>query len=318
MSNNMKNVLVVGTGEIAGEYCKILRSMGIFPDVVGRNQDKAKEFSEKYGVNAVGGGLDAYLSKNEKCYEYAIVATDVLSLGQNTYALLSCGVPNILVEKPAGMDKAEIEAVSNLADKNGAKVYVAYNRRFYASTNQALKIIKADGGVKSFSFEFTEWAHVITKLEVDDKVKNNWFLANSTHVVDLAFFLGGEPKNMANFVAGGLEWHKNGCIYAGAGTTFYGALFSYQANWASPGRWSVEILTKSHRLYFKPMERLGVQNLGSLEVNFVEIDDEIDLKFKPGFYKEVESFINKSDDGKKKIIQDQLRYMQYFDDIEGK
>ena len=66
------------------------------------------------------------------------------------------------------------------------------------------------------------------------------------------------------------------------------------------------------------MEKLSVQELGSVAVNPVEIDDKIDLDFKPGFYKEVDSFINEINDGKKKTIHDQLRYMEYFEKIEGK
>jgi len=318
MSDNLKQVLVVGTGAIAGEYCKVLKSMGISPDVVGRNEAKAQKFGADNGVCAFGGGIDDYLNKTDKRYDYAIVATDVLNLCANTCSLLEHGVKNIFTEKPAGMDKAEIKKICEMADKYSANVYVAYNRRFYSSTAKALEIIHEDGGVKSFNFEFTEWSHVIEPLPTPANVKEQWFLANSTHVVDLAFFLGGEPEEIASFVTGELDWHKKGCVYAGAGMTKDKALFSYQANWAAPGRWAVEILTSKHRLYFRPMEKLSVQELGSVAVNPVEIDDKLDLDFKPGFYKEVESFINEINDGKKKNIHDQLRYMEYFEKIEGK
>ena len=317
MSDNLKNVLVVGTGEIAGEYCKVLYRMGIVPDVVGRNEEKARKFGVEHCVDAFGGGLENYLKKTSKIYDYAIVATDVLNLCSNTCLLLDYGVKNILTEKPAGMNKVEIERICQVAEKNDARVYVAYNRRFYSSTAKAMEIICEDGGVKSFNFEFTEWSHVIAHLSTSPKVKNEWFLANSTHVVDLAFFLGGEPEEITSYVMGNLDWHKKGCVYVGAGVTRDKSLFSYQANWAAPGRWSVEILTSKHRLYFKPMEKLAVQELGSVAVNELVIDDRIDQEFKAGFYKEVESFIDEIADGKKKTIQDQLRYMEYFEKIEG-
>ena len=74
------------------------------------------------------------------------------------------------------------------------------------------------------------------------------------------------------------------------------ALFSYHANWEAPGRWSVEILTPKHRLYFKPMETLQIQEIGSVAVNPVQIDDTLDKEFKPGLYLQVKSFL----DGKQK------------------
>lgn len=317
MPDNLKQVLVVGTGDIAAEYCKVLKHMGISPDVVGRKEAKAQKFGANNGVCAFGGGVDDYLNSTKKRYEYAIVATDVLNLCANTCSLLEHGIKNVFTEKPAGMNKDEIQKICEVADKFSANVYVAYNRRFYASTAKALEIIHEDGGVKSFNFEFTEWSHVIEPLPTPVCIKENWFLANSTHVVDLAFFLGGEPEKIVCFNKGRLSWHPNGCVYAGAGVTKDNALFTYQANWAAPGRWGVEILTNKHRLYFKPMEKLAIQELGSVAVNVMEIDDELDIKYKPGFYKEIESFLNELDDGKKKTIQDQLRYMNYFEKIEN-
>ena len=41
-------------------------------------------------------------------------------------------------------------------------------------------------------FEFTEWSHNI-RLKLNQQVKESWFLANSTHVVDLVFHLIGLP-----------------------------------------------------------------------------------------------------------------------------
>lgn len=318
MPNNVKSVLIVGTSDIAAEYCKILLCMGITPDVVGRNEEKAAIFGGKNGVKAYGGGIEAYMASTETKYDYAIVATDIMSLSKNTCTLIHNGIKQIFTEKPAGMNKSEIENICRLSDEYNASVYVAYNRRFFSSTDKAIEIIKEDGGVKSFNFEFTEWTHIIEPLPTPAPIKEAWFLANSTHVVDLAFFLGGEPKDMHSFVSGNLTWHKDGCVYAGAGVSENNALFSYQANWAAPGRWAVEVLTSKHRLYFKPMEKLAIQNIGSVAVNQVEIDDKLDQDYKPGFYKEVESFILNIDDGKKKTIQDQLRYMLYFEQIEGK
>ena len=132
MSDNLKQVLVVGTGEIAGEYCKVLHAMGIVPDVVGRNEAKAKAFGKDNDVAAFGGGIDNYLVNNSPQYTYAIVATDVLNLCANTCSLLEHGVKNVFVEKPAGMNKTEIKKICQLAEKYNANVYVAYNRRFYS------------------------------------------------------------------------------------------------------------------------------------------------------------------------------------------
>ncbi len=278
---------------MATDYHKVLNDLDVFFKVIGRGNKSAKSFYNKTGVKPFVGGLDSFLADNpEKC-SHAIVAVGVERLAETTKQLLKYGIQNILVEKPAGLNKEEIESVAKLTKEENANVFVAYNRRFYASVIKAKEIIKEDGGVTSFIFEFTEWSHEIEKIEKASGVKENWFLANSTHVVDLAFYLGGKPKEISSFVNGGLDWHPSASVFSGAGISETGALFSYQANWESAGRWSVEILTKKHRLIFRPMEKLQIQNRGSVQIDFVDnIDYSLDVSYKPGLFLQNSYFMN--------------------------
>lgn len=316
MSDNVK-VLVVGAGYMAKEYCKVLQAQNVEPVVVGRGVESAKIFEEEMGIPVIAGGIVNALQEIESIPEMAIVAVNVDQLADSTEALLNAGVKRILVEKPAGIDKAEIESVLHLMKEKKAEIYVAYNRRYYASTEKALEIIEQDGGVTSFHFEFTEWSHVIEKTGHAPIVKENWFLANSSHVVDLAFFLGGFPREISAYVKGELSWYKKASAFAGAGISEKGAVFSYQANWAAPGRWGVEVLTAKHRLYFRPMEQLAIQELGTVKVENVDINDVLEKKFKPGLYKQTEAFVKDSDDGKRISLEEQLRHMSFYKEMEN-
>jgi len=292
MSDNMnKNIWLIGAGQMAVDYHKVLDDLEVPFTVVGRGKSSAKLFFNKTGFKPFLGGLKAFLLGNPNPCSHAIVAVGVEKLAETTSQLLEYGIKNILVEKPAGLNKEEIGAVAKLAKEKKANVYVAYNRRFYASVLKAKKIITKDGGVISFNFEFTEWSHEIEKLEKAPGVKENWFLANSTHVVDLAFYLGGKPKEISSYVSGGLDWHPSASIFSGAGVSETGALFSYQANWESAGRWGVEMLTKEHRLIFRPMEKLQIQKRGSVKIDFVDdIDYALDEKYKPGLYLQTNNY----------------------------
>lgn len=232
MPNNMNHrILLVGSGPMAQEYAKVLMSLGVCFDVIGRGNDSANRFKENTGISVITGGLvDAYEKLPDKP-THAIIATNVEYLAEHTLFLLSKGINNILVEKPAGLYLEEIEKVADFAKLKQAKVYVAYNRRFYSSVIETQKFIEKDGGVLSFHFEFTEWSHIVEKLNRPKEVLQQWLLANSTHVIDLAFYLGGEPKEICSFISGGTDWHPSASIFSGAGTTVNGALFSYHANW---------------------------------------------------------------------------------------
>ena len=71
----------------------------------------------------------------------AIVAVGVENLASVSMQLLQYGINKILIEKPAGIFFKEITDLVKLANNNKASVFVAYNRRFYASSQKAKEII---------------------------------------------------------------------------------------------------------------------------------------------------------------------------------
>lgn len=292
MKNNMKKCWLVGAGYMGEEYAKVLKSLEVDFLVIGRRRSNVDKIINEFEIDGFSGGLISYLETNPEVPEYAIVAVTVEELKNTTINLINFGIKKILVEKPAGLNKLEIEQLNDLAIINDAEIFVAYNRRFYASVIKAKEIIKNDGGVKSFNFEFTEWSHEIVNLNKPKEVKENWFLGNSTHVVDLAFFLGGKPKDIKSFTSGSLSWHNSSSIFSGAGISEQNALFSYLANWEAPGRWGVEVLTNSNRLIFRPLEKLQIQKNGSLAITFVDFDDTLDVEYKPGLFLQTQNFLN--------------------------
>ena len=283
-------IWIIGAGNMAREYAKVLKALDKEFICIGRGEKSAKEFKEATGVEAIEGGLEKYLAIKPALPEAAIVASVEKSHVSNCIGLMNYGVRRILCEKPGFLYPTELEEVKKVQEQCGAEIYYAYNRRFYAATLAAEKIIEEDGGLLSFNFEFTEWGHVIATYNFPEETLANWFYANSTHVVDLAFFLGGKPVEMKCFAKDEISWHKPS-NFAGAGITEKGLLFNYQANWDAPGRWAVELLTSRHRIYLKPMEQLQLQDKGSVKVYPVEIDDHLDKEFKPGLYLETKAFL---------------------------
>lgn len=288
----MSKVWLVGLGTIALDYAKVLKALAVDYVAIGRGSHNAKKFEEETGHPAIIGGVEAYIATNPEKPSHVIIDVNLEALSEVTESVLNFGVRNILLEKPGVYHPNEINKLIILENKNKANIYIAYNRRFYASTLKAEEIIIQDGGVSSFLFEFTEWGHLMKELYKESHSKTNYlFLTNSTHVVDLAFFLGGNPKKLVTFSKGEVDWHLSNTIFSGAGITEKDALFSYHANWEAPGRWSVEILTPKHRLYFKPMETLQIQEIGSVAVTPVQLDNTLDKEFKPGLYLQVKSFL---------------------------
>lgn len=308
-------IIIAGSGPMAMAYAKVLQAMHKKFIVIGRSPASATKFEKETGIPAISGGLKHWLGAQTTVPGHAIVAVTENELGNCARQLIRVGVKSILVEKPGGFTVKDIKLVDKQAKEKKANVYVGYNRRFYTSTLKAIEIIKQDGGVKSFIFDFTERSNIVASLDRPLDIKANWFLQNSTHVIDMAFFMGGWPKKIYTIKKGGLKWHPNGSIYAGAGISDKKALFSYHANWESAGRWSVEIMTSKNKLIFRPLEKLQIQKYGSMVTEDVPLDDKLDIEFKPGLYKQVEAFFKNP----KKLftIGEQTKKLKYYSKING-
>ena len=289
----MENLLLIGTGPMAIEYMNVLTAMSKEVTVIGRGEKSAYVFKEQTGISPyIGGVMNYLLSTKVEVDTMAIIATGTESLMSTMLQLLKAGVKKILIEKPAAISIEQLLENEDVLKPYEDSVFIAYNRRFYASVIEAEKLIFDDGGLQSMHFEFTEWAHIIESIDKPLGVKENWFFANSTHVVDLAFYLAGVPIDWRSYSKQGkLTWH-NKTNFVGAGITQNGVLFNYMSNWESAGRWGIELLTGKRRIYLRPMEKIQIQNKGSIKISEHIFDDSIDLKFKPGLYKQVDCFLN--------------------------
>lgn len=278
---------------MAIDYFTVLNKQNFDITVVGRGEVSAIEFESKTGIKPFIGGLAAFLNTNNLPENaFVIIATGTEALMSSLLLILKAGAYKVLIEKPAAISESELMANEEKLKIYANNVYVAYNRRFYASVLEAQKMIEEDGGLQSIHFEFTEWAHKIEPLIKADGVKENWFFANSTHVVDLAFYLAGRPLDWKAFSKSGkLKWHSK-TNFVGAGITEKGVLFSYLSNWESAGRWAIELLTEKRRIYLKPMESISVQEKGTVAIVEYKFDNHLDLQYKPGLFNQIDSFMN--------------------------
>jgi hypothetical protein len=75
-------------------------------------------------------------------------------------------------------------------------------------------------------------------------------------------------------------------------------------------------MTKSKKIIFRPFERLHIVEHGSVRVNEIMINDELDTKFKPGWYEQTKAFIQ-SDDLLLCSIAEQNEHCRIYDLIAG-
>lgn len=289
------------------EYTRVLTALGYDPHVVCRSATTADRFRDQTGRPVWHGGIEAYLAANGKLPTEAIVAVDVDQLAEVTQQVIKNGVKRVLLEKPGGLNLAQLEDTLHLARQQGVQVFIAYNRRFHASTQRAVQMIAEDGGVSSILFDFTERSKFVENSKFPPAVKAAWLLANSSHVIDLAFYLAGAPVEIQAQVHGSLPWHPSGARFSGIGVTTQGATFAYHADWECPGRWLVDIRTRSRRLLLCPLESLQVQYPDKFEWHEEPLADELDRNYKPGLYRLVRAFLSGEDNEPLLNIEEQIQ-----------
>lgn len=276
---------------MATAYADVVRALGLDALAACRSNASAEAFSQASGLRCLPGGVARLLEEDRPASSRAIVAVPVEELAPVAQALADAGITDILVEKPAGVDLATVEALAARTRVSGARLHVAYNRRFYASVRMLRKMAVEDGGIVSLNFDFTELSDRVAGLLNPRAVMENWGIANSTHVIDTAFFLAGMPKVITGLRAGGFAWHPKAARYAGHGVTEHGALFTYTADWDAPGRWGIEVNTRLRKYVLRPMEKLAVQQRNAFSLDPVDLDDDLDLRFKPGLFRQVKAFL---------------------------
>lgn len=283
---------LVGTGPMAEAYALVLNELGISYRVIGRGLRSAETFYQATGVAVKTGGLKSALASLPTPHQ-AIVAVGIDQLVPTAQLLLLAGCRKLLVEKPGSITFSGLNLIHTLQTANDAKVWIAYNRRFYASVEKLRALVAEDGGITSVNFEFTEWSHRIRDLEMPTVIKENWLLANSTHVIDLAFHLIGLPDMAAwqSWHSGELDWHPVSARFHGAGLSEQRIPFSYHADWESSGRWGLDVLTRSGRYVLRPLEALHCIPLGSVVANPIQLDDLHDKNFKPGLFNQCLAFL---------------------------
>jgi predicted dehydrogenase len=290
----LMKVLIIGSGYMAFEYAKVLDDLNIYFSIVGRSEVSCEKLRKDFpNVQIYSGGIEKFDSV--KLYTHVIIASNVDYLMNHALLMLENGIENILLEKPGGKNLFEIETIYREAKKKNSRLFVAYNRRFYSSVQKCLELLKTDSKILSFNFEFTEWPHTLENLPNQEIIKENLLYANSTHLIDLAFFFNGSPNKILSIAFGKLNWHKN-AIFSGTGVASNEAIFSYHANWKAPGRWGLEINTGNNRYIFRPLEELWIQKSKSVKLEKCFFDDDLDRKFKPGLYNQLIAFLFNQDD----------------------
>jgi len=271
-------VAIIGAGYMAREHARA------FADVPGvqlagihsRTRARAEALAKEVGIPLV---CDSVRELYERTRADLVVVT-VVELAMNAVSRACFAFPwTAMLEKPAGYNLADAEAIHAAAQRAHHRAFVALNRRFYSSTLAAREDLERLAGPRFIKVQDQEDRAQALALGQPQLVVDNWMYANSIHVIDyLRLFGRGRIVQVAPVIA----WDPIKTSVVVSRIAFEsGDIGLYEGVWDAPGPWAVNITTPAKRWELRPLEQAAFQSRGERRLQSVELHPR-DGAFKPG------------------------------------
>ena len=277
---------ILGAGRIAQANLDIISSIKTVKviKIYSRTKKKAKLLKKKYSINEVSETLEEFICKDLDGILILVSAEEIFKM---TMMLLPYKIP-LFIEKPLSLNFSDYKKLVKVNKKYQTLNMIGLNRRFYSVFHRSLELIKKrKDKILAVNIEGHERSWLLKK-KVNKKILQRWIFANSIHTIDLLNFFCGDliyshtlshknKNNIPQYVTGIFKFKS-------------GIVANYTSYWNSPGSWKVSIFTKEFNINFSPLEKAEIIDKKFKKVNL--LPSNYDVKYKPGFYKQLLAFID--------------------------
>lgn len=276
----VKRVAFIGSGYMAREHAKAFAAIdGVaLVGVYGRNFETAEKFAKDFCIKSFPSIEQLH---GETKADLVVVAVDELSIIDVCEQAFQ--VPwTILLEKPPGYRPADARALLVKAQRLGRSCYVALNRRFMSSAQNAKGRLDNNPHQRLIVVHDQEDVAEAEKYGQPKDVLSHWMYANAIHLIDLLRFFGrGRVKSVTRL----LPWKNSSeASLVVASIEFEsGDIGLYKGVWNAPSPWMAEIVTSTERFELRPLESLYRQARGQRSLEQIP-SEPVDTNFKPGLY----------------------------------
>lgn len=280
-------IAIIGAGNMAQEH---IRAFADIEDVVlagifSRTRSKAEDVAKTFSIEKVCDSIAAlYRDTQANLVIIAVPELEVRKVCNEAFTH-----PWVcLIEKPAGYDLADAEAIANVAKEKNCTAYVALNRRHYSSTRTVTQALEGVAGQRLIHVYDQENPIVALEGGQPPEVVKNWMYANSIHVIDYLRIYGrGDITSVEPII----RWTPDAPRFVMAKVSFSsGDIGIYEATWNGPGPWAVTITTQEKRWEMRPLEQASVQPYRIRKQEPLPVHH-WDTEFKPGVRLQAEEAI---------------------------
>jgi predicted dehydrogenase len=208
---------------------------------------------------------------------------------ETTALLIPYQIP-LLIEKPAGNSVLELKNLIELTRIHQTTVQIGLNRRHYSVFNKA---VEDAGGIDNITSIQVNWSETPKRLLSEKHYSveqvSKILYGNSIHGLDMLTHFAGEinPENVLTLTKGRpFRW-----LMSVQGISANNKLASFFSTWDNPAPWEMIMTAQSKRYIFAPLESCIVKEEGQNEIRKI-LPDEVDEKYKPGFWGQAQCFMS--------------------------
>ena len=294
---NKYRIAIIGCGNIANFHIEALKSINLHVAHCASRYKSItiKAFAKKYNIPNIWEDPIA-LAKSSKEWDGIILCSSTKSVPKLLDVLINQKKP-ILVEKPVSIGT---DYLKKFRFKSPKFVNVAYNRRYYHTVLKAKQFVNKSKGQIICNLKLPE--RVINNKELKKKFIN--IFENSAHGIDILRFIFGDLKVLKRYKIKFNNFDSSRVAILQS-KNYHICNIIISAN--SPDNFSLELENGSKRFLMRPFEnyeiyegmkvikpkkryplRIYKPNIIFKENVFSE--NNINLKLKPGFYKQALDF----------------------------
>ncbi len=329
----MLNFAFIGCGKAARFHADVIYALGHSISAVSARENSLyiKKFSSDYGIRSSYSSWYEMLEKERP--DALIIAVTWDQTESIIEDIILRRIP-CLIEKPVALTSQKLEQIVLTAQKYNKNVLVGYNRRFYDFVplfKQAIQTQTQE--LISIELNFPETASSLAK-QFSAKIIDYILPYITSHWLDLLIYLIGDVElkymHRRSHQTDAMFQAYNGALFSSA----YNVPIHLQANFNAPSQTSITFNFKDIIYKLCPMEVLTIyQGMEVIEPNgtfkirrYVPKTKQVfavDTAYKPGFYLQMENFINtcitrQYSNQIGATLEDALRVTRLCEEIEGK
>lgn len=285
-ARNLTRLVLIGYGRIAPKHLEAFRALRCeFVACCNRSEAGRARAQSEGGIPRVYADIDDMLVAERP--DGVVCTASLDQVYAAAMKILPHRIPTLL-EKPPGTSLAEWRELCRLAEHYGTPVTVGLNRPYYGVLQKAL----ADaGGVEAVTSVTLDWSedpqHGLNRGLTRSQVHRLVF-ANSLHGLHLLTTLAGDLPDPQIVTRDLGEPFRR--IMSLQGVSSRGTAAAFYSTWDAPAPWRLVFHARGRRYCLAPLESCTVQTYGQKELGTIEPDD-VDCRFKPGFYRQSEAFL---------------------------